>query len=121
MELNEKARRLLVRCEGANLKLPEKAFVYSEVTMEAFLFFDTADASANPPIFGYYERDGKFKRVADSFWDQLETDFAQAEVLEKKHPEHSLLPAIRAEERAREIRARMANRTNLEFARELVH
>jgi hypothetical protein len=83
LTLKEKAVELLNLMERGKLSLPEKAFVCAMGTPEGFAFFETGDPLETGPIFSYYEEDGHFTRVYDSFWEMLEKELPTAEDLQR--------------------------------------
>src|SRR2546425_341320 len=83
LTLKEKAVKLLNLMENGKLSLPEKAIVCAMGTPEGFAFFETGDPLETGPIFSYYEEDGHFTRVYDSFWEMLEKELPTAEHLQR--------------------------------------
>jgi hypothetical protein len=41
---------------------------------DGFAFFETGNPFETGPIFSYYEENGHFTRVYDSFWDMVEKE-----------------------------------------------
>ncbi len=72
--LNQLAIRKLELCESGNLQLPENAFVFALRGGEQFTFFIADGSAPDPAVYSYFENDGHFKKLSDSFWGFLEIE-----------------------------------------------
>lgn len=59
-----------------NYRLPATAFVFVERYGCQFFFFDTADGTADPPVFRYFEGDAEPVQIAPTLSEALEIAFA---------------------------------------------
>jgi hypothetical protein len=84
---NSWAIEILEDCEKGKLKLPPNSFVFSMRLGEQFMFFNADGQFENPPIYFYYERRGKFEKIANSLWEVIERELALQEGIRKEHPE----------------------------------
>jgi hypothetical protein len=87
VDLNERAMRKLDRWEEGKLKLPVKAFVFCMRYGEQFMFFVADGNQADPEIYHYYEGQGEFKKVANSFWEVIEGELLDLERFKRDHPD----------------------------------
>lgn len=89
--LDSFARRLLTGCEGDALRLPPQAFVWETRQPEQIMFFVADGTSADPPVFHYFEEQGRFERVADSIWQPIDQELVWLEECRRdwppEHPE----------------------------------
>ncbi len=60
--------------ESGNLQLPENAFVFALRGGEQFTFFIADGSAPDPAVYSYFENDGHFKKLSDSFWGFLEIE-----------------------------------------------
>lgn len=92
LELRPTADWILDNWEEGKLPLPDDAFVFSMRRGEQFMFFRGNDSSDDPAIWFYFEGDGKFKVVADSIWDVIESEVRMSEDFRRDFPNSPLLP-----------------------------
>ena len=79
LNLNSTAEEALDIYEEGRLFLPENAYVFSMRSGEQFLFFIADGTSDNPPIYYYYEEDGKFTDLKKTFWEVIERELIEWE------------------------------------------
>jgi hypothetical protein len=77
--LNSEAEDILNDYEEGKLSLPDNAYVFSMRYGEQFLFFIADGSTDNPPVYYYYEGDGKFTDLKKYFWEVIETELIEWE------------------------------------------
>jgi len=88
--LNEAAADILNDWEEGKLVLPEKAFVFSMRYGEQFMFFIADEDSDDPPVYFYFEKDGKFKKTGESIWRVIDSSLEMEERIHRENPDSPL-------------------------------
>jgi len=101
LDLTRRSGEMVEQWEGRNLHLPARAFVVGSGCTEYFAFLITDQGASDPPIFSYFEGDGEFRHVSDSFWKMLETELGDLEAARIRTPDAPHWEVAMARARAR--------------------